>query len=99
MGAGKRLMLAPLRKAWRRNAPQPLQLAFALTRRRVRDRLTGVAKDIVKPVQMQRPGSFIEVVRVTQPIRKTPYWEGKLANLKVAAERHPFVLGGGRRAR
>lgn len=85
-------MLAPLRKAWRRNAPQPLQIAVALYRRRVRDRLTGIAKDIVKPAKMPSPGSFIEVISLIQPIRKTPFWEGKLANLRVAADRLNWVV-------
>ena len=85
-------MLAPFRKAWRRNAPQSLQIAVALGRRRVRDRLTGMAKDIVKPVQTQPLGSFTEVISLTQPIRKTPYWEGKLSNLRVAAERLNWIV-------
>ena len=63
-------MLAPLRKAWRRNAPQPLQIAVALYRRRVRDRLTGMDKDIVKPVQTQPRGSFTEVISLTSPFAR-----------------------------
>ena len=95
-------MLASLRKAWRRNAPQSLQIAVAFGRRRVRDRLTGVAKDIVKPVRSPSSGSFTEVICLTQPIRKTPYWEGRLERLDwivLPPNGILFVLDGRWRAR
>jgi vancomycin resistance protein VanW len=65
-----------------------LQLGIALFRRKVRDQLTGMAKDIVEPVRVPQAVSFAtEAVCLVQPIRKSPYWEGKVENLKVAAER------------
>ena len=54
----------------------------------MRDHLTGTAKDIVVPVRSQQLGQFgTRALSVVQPIRKTAYWEGKLENLRIAAER------------
>jgi vancomycin resistance protein VanW len=84
----RRSMLAAIRTTWRRHAPKWLQLGIALCRRRVRDRMTGMAHDIVAPGRGAQAASFpIQVISLMQPIRKSPHWEGKLANLRIAAER------------
>ena len=81
-------MLVPIRSAWRRHAPPSLQVGVALFRRTVRDHLTGTARDIVAPVRSQQPAQFAtRALNIVQPIRKTAYWEGKLENLRIAADR------------
>jgi vancomycin resistance protein VanW len=90
---GTRLMLTPIRSAWRRRAPKSLQVAIALARRSVRDHLTGLASDIVEPARVaDAPGFAIEAICLVQPIRKTLYWQGKVENLKIAAQRLNWIV-------
>jgi len=81
-------MLAPIRTAWRRRVPQRLQVGLALCRRTLRDRLTGLANDIIEPAQSPQAVCLAhQVIHLRQPIRKTPYWQGKAENLRIAAQR------------
>jgi vancomycin resistance protein VanW len=86
-------MLAPLRAVWRRRAPKSLQVGIALTRRSVRDRLSGMAKDIVEPARVADASGFaVEAICLVQPIRKTLYWQGKVENLRIAAQRLNWIV-------
>jgi vancomycin resistance protein VanW len=86
-------MLAPLRAVWRRRAPPFLQVGIALTRRSVRDRLSGIAQDIIEPARIaDAPGFVVEAICLMQPIRKTLYWQGKVENLKIAAQRLNWIV-------
>jgi vancomycin resistance protein VanW len=81
-------MLAPIRMAWRRRAPQRLQVGLALCRRNLHDRLTGLANDIIEPAQSPQAVCLAnQVIHLSQPIRKTPCWQGKAENLRIAAQR------------
>jgi vancomycin resistance protein VanW len=81
-------ILTAVRSAWRRRAPKSLQLGIALCRRELRDHWTGMARDIVEPVRAAHPDRFpSQAFSLVQPIRKSLHWEGKVANLRIAAER------------
>jgi vancomycin resistance protein VanW len=81
-------MLVAARTAWRRLAPPSLQVGIALCRRKLRDQLTGMAKDIVEPMRVSQGVSLpTQAICLVQPIRKSAYWEGKVGNLTIAAQR------------
>jgi vancomycin resistance protein VanW len=86
-------MLAPIRAAWRRRAPQSLQVGIALTRRSLRDHLSGIAQDIVEPARVADGSGFAtEAICLVQPVRKTLYWQGKVENLRIAAQRLNWIV-------
>ena len=69
-----------LRLALRRGVPLPLRRAVARLRRVVRDRLDGSHARLAR--QLAPPWDRIASVRIMQPIKQSPLWEGKLANLQ-----------------
>jgi vancomycin resistance protein VanW len=85
-------MLLGLRRAWRRRLPTALQLAIARRRRQMTDRLTGMTRRMAKPAYLDGRDSFLEVISIVQPIRRTEHWEGKLENLRLGAERLNWIL-------
>ena len=75
-----------VRSRLRRALPQTLRDGIAIVRREMRDRLSGQHALIVRPSRVRMdPRGQIEAVRVTQTIRRSDHWEGKLHNLRVAA--------------
>jgi vancomycin resistance protein VanW len=73
-------MLTAVRKALRRWVPVPLRRGVAIARRTLRDRLAGNHLRIARSVTASddRPCA----VAIDQPIMKSLFWEGKLANLQ-----------------
>lgn len=86
-------MLRPLITTWRRHAPGSLQVVTALCRRAIRDQLTGMAGDIIEPVNCpQDVSSTTPAICLVQPIRKTQHWQGKVENLRIAAQRLNWII-------
>lgn len=81
-------MIGMIRRTLRRRIPAPIRLRVALSRRRLRDTLSGQARIIVRKSDGCADGTCaVEILSVAQPIRQTEHWQGKLANLALAAER------------
>lgn len=76
-------MLMALRKALRRAVPLPLRRGVARLRRWVRDRLDGSHFRLAR--RLASPWDLPVFVTIGQPIRQSPLWEGKLANLQRGA--------------
>jgi vancomycin resistance protein VanW len=75
-----------LRSRLRRVLPQTLRDRVAIARREIRDRVSGEQRLIVRPSQIRvDPRGQLEALRVTQTIRQSDHWEGKLHNLRLAA--------------
>lgn len=72
-----------LRLALRRGVPLPLRRAVARLRRVVRDRLDGSHFRLAR--RLAPPWDSARLVMIQQPIRQSPLWEGKLANLQRGA--------------
>ncbi len=57
-----------------------------MSRRALRDRWSGAGGLIVGPSRIRAdPRGLVEALRVTQPIRRSRHWEGKLHNLRLAS--------------
>jgi vancomycin resistance protein VanW len=85
---GASCVIGAVRRALRRNIPEPIRLQIALARRRAGDRALGKSRLIAKKTGASADfASWSKVVSVAQPIRRSDFWEGKLANLRLAAER------------
>ncbi len=81
-------MLTNLRRALRKWLAPALRLRFALARRNLADRVTGMAAQMSGLSRTgPAPPGLPELVKVTQPIRASEHFEGKLANLALAAQR------------
>ncbi len=76
-------MLTAIRKALRRWVPLMLRHALARARRAVRDRLDGTHARLTRKLALPTERSV--AVSITQPIKQSPLWEGKLANLQRGA--------------
>lgn len=76
-------MLTVLRRGLRRCVPLPLRRSLAWLRRAGRDQLDGSHRRFAR--SLAPSGDPPVVVRVEQPIRQGPLWEGKLANLRGGA--------------
>lgn len=75
------MVLTAARRAMRRTLPEPLRRSFAVLRRSVSDGLGGTTSALARR-GAERPGAdWPAAVRVVQPIRQSPLWEGKLANI------------------
>ncbi|WP_158813157.1 VanW family protein [Methylocapsa sp. S129] len=85
-------MMGPARRLLRRAAPEPLRLSVAALRRAWRDRLTGDASRMLGPDARRAPGDLNVALRIVQPIRKSVHWQGKLANLRLAAARLDGII-------
>ncbi|MGD0642674.1 MAG: VanW family protein [Roseiarcus sp.] len=78
-------MIGVITRALRRRLPKRLRERIALSRRKLRDRLSGVERQIVSAPRFHaRPEDLVEALRITQPIRRSDHWEGKLENLQIA---------------
>ena len=85
-------MSASLRRWLRKSVPAPLRLHLALALRRLRDNASGAAQEMAGCGQAgPGAGATPERVNVTQPIRRSEHFEGKLANLALAAQRLHLV--------
>jgi vancomycin resistance protein VanW len=81
-------VIGVIRRALRRKIPEPIRLRAALARRRFGDEAFGRARLIVKkPNPSADFASWTKVFSVAQSIHRGDHWEGKLANLRLAAER------------
>jgi vancomycin resistance protein VanW len=75
-----------LRARLRRALPEALRERIAVSRRAVRDQLSGAGALIVAPSRARvDPRGRTEAFRLTQPIRRSHHWQGKLHNLRLAA--------------
>ena len=74
-----------IRQIARRFVPHALRLLAAQTRRRVRDRLSG-QRSLFATVEGPNPGTQAHCFSISQPIRQTAHYEGKLHNLQRAAK-------------
>jgi vancomycin resistance protein VanW len=75
-----------LRTRLRRMLPDGLRERIALSRRAMRDQLSGAGALIVGPSRARvDPCGRTEALRLTQPIRRSDHWQGKLHNLRLAA--------------
>lgn len=72
-----------LRKALRRALPLPLRRGVARVRRGVQDRVDGSHFRLAR--RLAPPWDSPRLVTIEQPIRQSPLWEGKLANLQRGA--------------
>jgi vancomycin resistance protein VanW len=81
-------MMNSTRRLLRRALPQPLRLYIATSRRRFRDRLRGDHLDMIGagPSEIGTEPFYVAIT-LTQPIRKSAHWEGKVHNLRLAASR------------
>jgi vancomycin resistance protein VanW len=81
-------MIGAIRRTLRRKLPEPMRLRVALARRRMRDTALGrtrlIAKKSAAPAELVH---WRKALSVAQPIRHSEHWEGKLVNLRLAAER------------
>ncbi len=73
--------MSKLRQVVRRLAPMQLRLAVAIARRTAKDALSRTNFADTRTDQ----ANLAETVAVTQPIRRTAHFEGKLHNLTLAA--------------
>ena len=81
-------MISTVRRVLRRRVPAPIRLRVALSRRTLRDMVSGQSRAIVRTSEPRQDGACpAEIIAVAQPIRKSEHWEGKLANLRLAAAR------------
>jgi vancomycin resistance protein VanW len=79
-------MTLGLRARLRRALPEALRERIAVSRRAVCDQLSGAGALIVAPSRARvDPRGRTEALRLTQPIRRSHHWEGKLHNLRLAA--------------
>lgn len=79
-------MLTALRRLARATVPEALRLAVAAARRRIQDRMTGDAQRLAR--RSVNPDIPLHcIVALSQPIRNTAFLEGKLANIRLGAER------------
>ena len=83
-------MLTHLRRSLRATVPEPLRIGVALARRRAADLLCGQARRLAR----QRRGDNLPhlITCVTQDIRQTALWQGKLANIRLGAARLDGVV-------
>jgi vancomycin resistance protein VanW len=81
-------VIGAIRRTLRRRIPEPIRLQVALARRRLGDQAFGTSRLIVRrsnpPVDLAR---WTKACSVAQSIQRADHWEGKLANLRLAAER------------
>ena len=70
-----------LRKALRRVVPQTPRRALALARRRLRDLADGAHLRFAG--QGDQPADWPTAIALRQPIRQGPFWQGKLANIRL----------------
>lgn len=81
-------MIGGIRRGLRRAIPGPIRLRAALARRRLGDRAFGTARLIVKKPSLPTDfASWTAAFSVAQAVHRADHWEGKLANLRLAAER------------
>ena len=89
-----RAMLIRTRQLLRRTVPEPLRAQFARARRAVQDRANGTHHRLA--VQRDRAASGADgwhpVVTLRQTIRRSAWWEGKLANLQLGAGKLDGVI-------
>jgi len=75
-----------LRMRLRRALPEALRERIAVSRRALRDRISGAGGLIVGPSRVRvDPRGRTEALRLTQTIRRSQNWQGKLHNLRLAA--------------
>jgi vancomycin resistance protein VanW len=80
-------MIVAARHYLRRVAPEPLR-ALAAMRRAWRDQASGDRRRMIAPdAPRVAPRERDHALCVTQPIRRSAHWQGKLANLRLAASR------------
>jgi vancomycin resistance protein VanW len=81
-------VIRAIRRTLRRQIPEPVRLQIALARRRLGDGTSGNARLIVKKANPAADlASWSRSFSVTQSIQRADHWEGKLANLRLAAAR------------
>lgn len=84
-------MLVRTRQLLRRTVPEPLRAGLAQARRFVRDRVRGTHRRLavqrVADTDLWHP-----VVTLRQDIRRSAWWEGKLANLHLGAGRLDGII-------
>jgi vancomycin resistance protein VanW len=85
---GAARVIKTVRRALRRRIPAPIRLRVALSRRTLRDMVSGQSRAIVRTSEPRANGACpAEIISVAQPMRRSEHWEGKLANLRLAAAR------------
>jgi len=81
-------VIGAIRRTLRHKIPEPIRLRVALARRRLGDEAFGKSRLIVRKSNPSADlASWTKVLSVTQTIHRGDHWEGKLANLRLAAER------------
>lgn len=83
--------LAALRRLARAYVPEASRLAVAAARRGLRDRLTGDRRRLARRAPGKAPQAHC-VVAIRQPIRRVPFLEGKLTNIRLGIERLDDVV-------
>jgi vancomycin resistance protein VanW len=81
-----------LRATMRRYVPQDMRQYLAHMRRALRDRFGAAGHRIVDAAALRATDAFETQVSVEQPIRRTAHSDGKIANLRIAAERLSRVV-------
>ena len=82
------MLIDRMRRFLRRALPESLRLRLAEARRGLRDIARG---DVFCPAAAAAAGlapeGWLAVVAISQPIRRSAHWQGKLHNLRLAAAR------------
>lgn len=81
-----------LRRTLRAIVPEPIRRTIALARRRFRDARIGPSTRLSRRPAAPVTGFTVQVAEVVQDIRKTAFLEGKLANIRLGAERLDTVV-------
>ena len=84
-------MLVPTRQLLRRTVPEPLRAGLAQARRIVRDRAGGTHRRLAVQ-RVAETDLWHPVVTLRQDIRRSAWWEGKLANLHLGAGRLDGII-------
>ncbi|MGE3397607.1 MAG: VanW family protein [Sphingomonas sp.] len=79
-------MLTALRRLARAYVPEAPRLAVAAARRRLRDRVSGDGRRLVRRCTAAAPLPH-RIVEISQPIRNTAFLGGKLANIRLGVSR------------
>lgn len=87
-------MLIRTRQLLRRTVPEPVRAQLARARRAVRDRTNGTHHRLMVERYVAATSTFEwhPVVTLRQDIRRSAWWEGKLANLQLGAGRLDGVI-------
>ncbi|WP_375397649.1 VanW family protein [uncultured Sphingomonas sp.] len=86
-------MIAAVRRALRTHVPEPVRLGVALARRTIGDRASGHWRHMAMRATAAPDGrSWPVAVEITQEMKKSPFWEGKVENIRLGAARLDGVV-------